>query len=42
MRVARIVAINLLVLLALLVVVEGAASLLVVSGRFAERWWPGE
>jgi lysophospholipase L1-like esterase len=42
MRVARIVAINVLVLLALLVVVEGAASLLVVSRRFAERWWPGE
>jgi hypothetical protein len=40
MRIVRAVGINVAVLVALLVVVEGATSLLIVSRRFLERWWP--
>jgi hypothetical protein len=40
MRLVRVVAINVLVLLGLLVVIEGAASILIVSRRAVERWWP--
>ncbi len=42
MRIIRTVAFNVAVLVALLLVFEGATSLLIVSRRFAERWWPAD